>query len=84
MSLSDRGGGVGVPSVGKRVTKLPRRKSPREVQQTLVAYDIRQKVRLEWRQGLALFPTSLIKTSKSLPSLFLICLVSRCLPKGKE
>lgn len=84
-SLSDRGGGAGIPSVGMRVTRLLKQKATWRGTRKLGGLELKSKGEAGEEEGYEFRSNVTDKTSKSLPALFPICLVSRCcLLKGKE
>lgn len=84
-TLSGRGEGAGIPSVGMRVTRLPKQKVTWRGTKKLGGLELKSKGEAGEEAGYEFHSNVTDKTSKSLLSLFPICLVSRCcLLKGKE
>lgn len=85
LSLSGRGGGDGIPSVGKRVAMLPEQGVTWRDAGKLGGLEHRAKGEAGEEAGFGFYSKITARTTKSLPSVLPVFVVSGfCLSKGKE
>lgn len=78
LSLSGRREGVGIPGAGKRVTRIPKHRVTWRGAGKLGGLELKAKDEAREETEFGSCSSIIGRTSRSLPSLFPICLLSRC------